>query len=268
MPANRKILTVDPTSEDIDETLDAGRYWSLWGILTGETDTGESVGLDDIADHVIVERNGTQIMNMPAGDLHRIMDEWKGTVENTAPTADDTRIVIPIPFWYPEEEANALNVQTDQELSVQIQFNQSTLSTRFGSNAASFELRRYLLSSTPENYVPFWKRSTLSLASGDTGKRDEFTDRGIVRLFLDDASSVVTRAQVEFDDRVLVNNADLDSVNDLANLLNRVESSPDDLVEVNPFQGPDGQGASRQTASVTVDASGAGNLVTTRIVRR
>jgi hypothetical protein len=78
----------------------------------------------------------------------------------------------------------------------------------------------------------------------------------------------VTNLQVEFDDTILINNANKAAVNDLANLLNRVESSPDSLIEINPFQGPSAVGASQRSARVLYDANGAGDAEATRLIKR
>jgi hypothetical protein len=267
MPSNRKVTQVDPTSEDLQEYVDSGRYWFLFGILSGTTASGQSVSLGDIADHVIVERNGTQLLNVPASFLHKIVDEWFGTVELTNPSGGDTRIGVPIPFYYPERENNVLNVRSDQELEVNIQFNQSTLSSRF-DGTPSFELRKYTASGISEQYQPRYKTKREPLQAGDTGVQVNFNESGIVRLYIDDQGSGITNVSAEIDNRVLVSNGTLDSVNDLANLLNRVESSPDDLVEINPFQGPPPQGKSQQKANLQLDADAQTNVKTYRIVER
>jgi len=267
MPTNRKVESVDPTSDDLQTYVSAGRYWALLGILRGNAASGESVALSDISDHVKVERNGTQLMNVPAEFLHKIVDEWYGTVELTNPSGGDQRIVVPILFYYPEREDNALNVRNEQEMEVDISFKQSTLSTRFDSGAP-FELRKITSSDLPEQYQPFIKRKNEDLSSGDTGENVEFGDSGIVRLYIDDQGGGVSRVQAEIDDRVLVSNGTLDTVNDLANLLNRVESSPDDLVEINPFQGPPPSGMSDQSAQLTFDADANTTVRTYRIIER
>jgi len=262
MPSNRKVKSgVDPTSEDFQEYLDAGNYWAIQVALTGNPDN--SISLADIADHVIVERNGSQLMNVPYEFLHKVVDEWYGTlIHDMGGTAGD-RSELYIPFFYPEKFNNALNIQSDQELEVTIQFNQSTLSTAVGTGTLSCEVRRILSSGIGEGYVPRIKKRSTSMNAGDAGRREEFGDSGIVRLFVDDKSNVVTNAQVEIDDRILFSNGSLDSANSLANLLNRVEGSPDDLVEINPFQGPPPVGASERFAAVEYDSPNSGGTVDT-----
>jgi hypothetical protein len=119
-----------------------------------------------------------------------------------------------------------------------------------------------------EGYVPRIKKRSTSLSAGDAGKREEFGDSGIVRLFVDDLSNVVTNAQVEIDDRILYSNGSLEAANDLANLLNRVEGSPDSLVEINPFQGPPPVGASENFAAVEYDADANGDVNTYRLMEK
>jgi len=267
MPSNRKVTSVDPTSEDVNEYLDSGNYWCLQLVLEGTTASGESVGLEDIADHVIVERNGSQLLNVPASFLHRIMDEWYGTVEQTNPSGGDTRIVVFVPFFYPEKENNALEVRSDQELELDVQFNQSTLSTKF-DGTPTMTVRKILSSGLSEQYQPRYKQKREPLVAGDTGVEVKFNEAGIVRMYIDDQGNGVTRVQAEVDDRVLISNGDLKSTNDLANLLNRVESSPDDLVEINPFQGPPPVGASNAKASLTLDADADTQVKTYRILER
>jgi hypothetical protein len=260
---------VTPGSEDLDAYTASGRMYQLNAIFTGGTTTsGNSVSLESLG-RVIVERNGTQIFNVPARTLLQMVDEQKGTIEVTTPSGGATRVVVPIPFWYPERDPNALNVRNDEELRVEIQPDQSQLSTDFDSGG-NLKLVSIRAPNTQEQYVPRILQSRLSFnGSGETDS-EELNAAGLVRLFFRETAADVVGSQglqVEWDGRVAVESLDPEVLNDVANQLNRVESSPDDLFEFNPLSGPGAQGASDSGAKVTVNSGGAGDLIITRVLQ-
>lgn len=270
MPRIKKEETnVNPDSEDLDTFLGSGRHYQLEGVLTGTTTTDENVALDDIADNVIVERNGQQIINVTARDLIQMVDEWKGTVEVTNPTAGDTRICLPIPFWYPEKDPNVLRARSDEEIRVEIQFNQSTLSTRFGGNTPNFKLVSWRAPATQERYTPRLLKSRLSFNGSGEQDSEELNVSGLARLFFRETATDVIAdqgLQIEWDGTVAVENISGEVLNDQANQLNRVESSPDDLLEFNPLDGPGAQGRSQSGAKVSVTSGASGDLLITRLI--
>jgi len=260
---------VTPASEELDTYVGSGRHYQFNAIFTGDTTTsGNSVSLDSLG-RVLVERNGQQIINVPAKTLVQMVDEQKGTVEVTNPAGGATRIVVPIPMWYPERDPNVVRTRSDEEVRVEIQPDQAQLSTDFdnGGNLKLFSVRA---PNTQEKYTPRILNSRLSFNGPGETDNEELNVAGLTRLFFRETSADVIAdggLQVEWDGSVAVDRVTPEVLNDVANQLNRVESSPDALLEFNPMSGPGAQGASDTGAKISITSGASGDVIITRCIQ-
>jgi len=259
---------VDASAERLDTFLTSGRIHQLNLVLTLTSD-GTALSLEDIG-RVLIERNGTQIYNVLGKTLHQIVSEWEGTTEFTAPANGATRALIPIPFWFPEAKTNALNIRSDQELRAEVQFDQSQISTVEGTNNdADAKLFSIRAPQTPEQYEPVLRNSRLSFSGAGVTDQEEINQSGITRVWIRESTGGVIGSQglqLEQDDVTVVDSVNKEVLNDVANQLNRVESSPDTLVEYNPMVGAGAVGRSQSYVKVSVSSGASGDVTITRLV--
>ena len=231
-----------------------GFFVNVEGTATSQLD------IDDLG-NIKVNRNGRNIINKPFAFFHRLMKEWGGTLEETTPATGATRVVTFVPFFFPEIANNALEVLSDQELRVDVE--QGTLSA-FGSNAVTTRIIPVTAPQLVEVYEPEILDDVLSFGGSGT-QTDEIGLSNITRILLEDSNGTATSIQLSRDGRQVVDSLTSDEINDYSNMVNRVESNPDSLIEINPLEGLGIDAIESQFHRLRVEASGATDVTYTWI---
>jgi hypothetical protein len=254
----------DPSSENFQEYLTAQKLRNIFMVIEGTTDTGQTFDPADMG-NVQVVRNGDELMNVPFELLHKIQNEWGGVLESTTPQAGATRYVSAVPMWFPEGLSNVLEIESNKELRLLIKPDQSAISTAFGSNDVEVRIFTEAYPDASEAYELRAYQETYSFGGANETEQDTYNERDIVRTFFEDPSDVVSTLFCERDQRTLVDTVQLEEVNDVQNLINRVESGPDSVVEVNPLEGRGFGAVQSSTFRFRAQSSGSGNLLVTRM---
>jgi len=204
----------------------AGRFIGVFCLLTGTTDTAQTLAADEIGT-LSIQRNGTIIQSRSFEFYHNWMDLHRGFPEATLPTAGATSIVCFIPFYVPRLP-NSMEVRKDDELKI-ILNPDSGLSTEFGANAITFEVFGIEDKLIPEIYELHVRSQDYTASS--TGKKTiTLSIDNIAMMYLE--STVVSTVQLDIDDRTVLPSIDLDVLNYWANAEYQIEATGNSLVPV------------------------------------
>lgn len=245
----------------VSADLPIGRYAFLALILKGTTDVAQTLDEADVG-RIRVQRNGRQIQAESFEFFHDYSNLKGGFPTRTVPTAGASRIVAFIPFSL-HGVPNTLDVRSKEEVDVYLDFD-AVLNTRFGANAATYELYAYEEAFIPETYELQIEEQDIQAAGA--GRLDRMLDGvNVGSIFLRDGASIVNTVQVEVDGRTVVDSIDDAFLLDLTNITNRVEASGMGLLEI-PIA-PTGiiEEAFNRNAEISLDVSGAGTLEVTKL---
>lgn len=212
--------------ESID--LPVGRYAALLLILKGTTDTAQTLAVSEIG-RVRVQRGGREIQNEDWEFYYDYSDLKTGWPNATLATAGATRVAVLVPFAA-AGLPNSLDVMSKEEVDVFLDFD-STLDTRFGANACTYEVYGIHAPTQAEVYELHVEQQDQA-ASAAGRVIDKLSGRNVAALYLKDGGSVVTSTTIAVDDRVIVNEIDDDTLLDLTNMVNRKEATGNTLIEV------------------------------------
>lgn len=229
MPDKKFDTQHDPLSGPLSDTLPAGPIYGFDIVVEGTTDSGETLTLGDIADSIRIDRDGTPIQAESYEYWNRVGKLWWGNLPSPSGSAAQAeRVVARVLFSLPDFP-NVLRVESD-ELRYNIDFNSSTLTTRFDASGATARVLPIYAPALSERYQLLVRPDDKSFAgAGDDG--ESYNERNVARLHFQDPSSIVDRVFIEQGDRTAVQSITLDELNDDSGFFNRVESSVPTLVE-------------------------------------
>jgi hypothetical protein len=229
MPDKKFDTQHDPLSGPLSDTLPAGAIYGFDIVIEGTTATGETLTLDDIADSIRVNRDGTPIQNESYEYWNRVGQLWWGSLpEPSGNAAVDERVVARVLFSLPDFP-NVLRIESD-EIRYNIDFNSGTLTTRFDSNGATARILPIYAPALSERYQLVVRPDDKSF-SGEGEDGESYNERNIARVHFQDPSDVVDRVYIEQGDRTAVQSITLDELNDDSGFFNRVENEVPTLVE-------------------------------------
>lgn len=237
-----------------------GRYQGYKIVVKGTTDTGQTLAPEDIG-RVRLERDGVQKQSETFEFYYDYSDIKGGYPTATLPTAGASRIVAYIPVGY--VSPNSMDVLSADEVKVFLEFNSSTLSTRFGANPATWEFVGLEAEEVPETYgINIFEHDVQ--ASGATRKVFSIDHSNIACLFVKDPSDVLKSILVRIDKKTATNNIDFENLLDDTAIENNIESSGLDVVELK-YVANSVEEAVNGSTEVELEFSGAGTIEITGI---
>lgn len=232
-----------------------GRYQGYKLVIKGTTDTGQTLAPEDIG-RLRMERNGQQKMSETFEFFHDYSDIKGGYPTATLPTAGASRIVAYIPASY--VSPNSMDVLASDELKFFLEFNNTTLSTRFGANEASWEFVGLEAEEVPEAYELNLFEHDVQ-ASGATRKVFTIDHSNIACLFVKDPDDVLESILVRIDKKTATNNIDFENLLDDTAIENNIEASGLDLVELKYIANSIEEAVNGST-EVEIEFTGAGTV--------
>lgn len=236
-------------------------YLGLILRIRGTTDSGETLLLSDVGS-IRTERNGNQIQSGTFEFYHERTDLKRGfPLAPTGGAAAAEDIVCWIPFFY-NNLPNVLDVQSKEEVDVTLDFDATTLSTRFGSNAVTYELYGIVEEAISEKYILDVRSQNIE--KGSSGRFQETLDRpNIAGLILQDPDDDIDEVQFEVDGEIVWDNIDQDVLTIISNLSNQIETSGNELGEINLVETGDIREAYNKNSLLNITFNGAGTLKVT-----
>lgn len=231
-----RFLTTNPAVQGgggniFTKQIPAGNYTGIRLTLTGETDAGQTLELDDIGT-IFVQKSGFgQLVRADYGFLNRYADLKGGfppTVTGEAGEAE--RVVCTVPFMIPEFP-NSQQVFDDNTLSLKIEF-KNALATRFGSNPVNVRVDLIEADDISQDYDLVIDTQNQQLNSAGT-ESDNLTGSNIVKLYLK-SDGVVDEITYVQDGKTIVDNTPIGVLRDQTNIENRIENAGEPWVEISP----------------------------------
>ena len=237
-----------------------GRLGALMLVLKGTTDTGETLAPADVADAIRLKRNGRQIQAESFRFLHEYADLKNGFPTQTTPQQGDTRIVAFLPMGV-SAFPNSMEVRSKEELDLEIDFN-ATLDTRFGSNAATYEVYSLLQPAVPERYELNIREQNIQ-ANGGGRLNGQFDARNVAGIYLEDVDDAINTVAIEVDGEVVVDTVDDQALLDVTKLTNAIEATGFSFAELVSPSGTSLQEVVNENTEYDLDFSGAGTAAFT-----
>lgn len=265
MYLRRIARNVDPTSETTSERLPSGNIFALGYLVTGTTDTGETLDPDDLtAGGAVVTRRDISVHRAELGPLYRFADDLAGAQQTVTPTAGDTTLLVLQPFAAPFAPRNALSIANPNRTNLTVHWDNATLGTRF-AGTPNAEVFAVMAPTYSESYVLRATENTLSF-NGAGSDSLEYNQSNVFYVELRDPSNVVanitayrTIQGTQEDVKVRANpdliRADHDFVSD--------REAVSDEIPVNLMSGLSPADALSSTAELLVETSGAGDITAT-----
>lgn len=164
--------------------------------ISGTTDTGQTLTLDDIASSLQIMRGGTPVINIDANWANNFAKEILGdvdTVSGSAATAETVTLIIP--FFHPDFVQ--IVDMAAEEYSMNLQFDNTTLSTRFGSNAVTADIDIITADGLDEAYTPKIFKDSISVGATN-GQNKAYAEPNIVSMYFRERNSAnITQLAVE-----------------------------------------------------------------------
>jgi hypothetical protein len=203
--------------------LPQGRFAFLLLVLEGTTTGGQTLLLTDIGSMRIL-RDGRELQQATAEFYNRYTDVTGGFPSiPTGGAAAAERVVWEIPFFQQGYE-NVLQTRRNDEAWIAFNLN-ALLATRFGANPVTVQVYGYEMPQVMESYELIVTGQNIS-ASGSGNLPETLSVRNLVGIWAKDQTpSVVDRLQLEVDNRVAIDNIDIDVLRDVTNIVNRVETA-------------------------------------------
>jgi hypothetical protein len=190
--------------------------------IDGKTAAGESLDATRVG-RFRVKRFGEQLQGEDAKFYYDYADIHSGHPTNEGGTNEQSHLAIPIPFSL-SSIPSVLDVQSNEEASLVLDFTEGDLDTAFGSNAATYKLTGLISPEIAERYVLRVQESNVQAAGGGRVP-GEFNARNLAELYLRDTGDVVSEVQIGVDGDVAQDTLDDKILQDLTNLQNEIESS-------------------------------------------
>jgi hypothetical protein len=211
------------------KNMPAGKYSGLLLTLTGTTDTGQTLTLDDIGS-IKVEKDGFgQLVNADIGFLNAYTDLKGGYASKPSGTAATSETVVArVPFFL-EGYPNIQQINQDGDISIKLEF-KNAMATRFGSNAVNMRVDAIEKNDVFQSY-DLVIQSQNQQASGAGTTTDNLAGRNLSALFLRDSDDVVETISLYSDDITLLDNQPFLNIRSITNIQNKVESSEIEWVE-------------------------------------
>lgn len=244
--------------ESID--LPIGRYSALLLILKGTTTTSQTLALSDIG-RIRLQRGGREIQNEDWEFYGEYSDLKTGFPNLTVPTAGVSRVAVLVPFGA-SGLPNSLDVMSKEEADLFLDFD-TLIDTRFGANAATYEVYGIHAATLAESYELHVEQQDQT-ASAAGRIIDKLSGRNIAALYFKDGGSVVSKLSVSKDGRVIINEIDDDTLLDFTNMNNRKEATGNALIEVNNVVTGRPQEAANSSVELDTTFSGAGTFEVTK----
>lgn len=223
-----RIKSGDPSGR-IEVDLPPEPLAGLLITIDGKTASGENLGPDRVG-RIRIKRGGEQIQGEDAGFYYDLANINRGFPTNEGGTNAESHLAIPVPFGL-DGLPNVLDVFSNEEADLILDFTQGDLGTAFGSNAATYKVIGLVAPTVPESYELRVQESNIQ-ASGAGRIPGEFSARNVAELYLNDPDAVVEEVQIDIDDAVVQDTIDDQILQDLTNLFNEIESSGLDTRQV------------------------------------
>jgi hypothetical protein len=97
---------------------------------------------------------------------------------------------------------------------------------------------------------------------------EQFNESNIVRLVFEDPSDIIDNLIVDRSGDTIASSINDEELNDLDVYFNRPHQEDTDLKVLNPLQGPGAMGYRSSSMQYEVETSGAGDIITTRAIRK
>lgn len=233
--------------------------------IDGTTATGESLEPERVG-RLRIQRFGEQLQGEDAQFYHDLANIRSGHPTNQGGTGSDSHLAIPIPFAL-KGIPNVLDVQSNEEADLVLDFTQGDLGTVFGTNAATFDVTGLVAKTVAERYVLRVQESNIQ-STGAGRQPGEFSSKNLAALYMRDPSSVVEEIQLDIDGDVAQDTLSAQKIQDLTNLFNRIETSGLTLAQVHEPDEMKLKNTLNSRASYDVKFSGAGTAKFTLLSTR
>jgi len=265
---------VDPKNDQLEvDSLDTGkRLLGLAYLLEGTTATGETLAPSDVG-RFILDLYGDQRYNVPVGFYNAWPRIHAGSVAKDLPTAGATSLGGFVPMWTPGGGVQTVPIRQQKDFDAEFQLDNSVLSTRFGSNDASFTVAPVYADRIPSLYVPEYKKATLQFNSA-TSLDEDFTQGNYPAIWIREAADnanadIIDRFDITVDQQEQTGKLGLALSDVVATVLAEIETPNEDwkfqdLTDATPAQG--GYRNAQVTVDVTTNASGNVEIITGRRV--
>jgi len=255
---------VDPTAGSEVGTLDPAPTIGVKLTVEGQTASGQTLTLEDVADALTFRRDGVPFSSESFRFWHEVSKLWFGDVDAPTGNANVSERAVAFIWFYQPEIPQALAVEPDN-LRYNLQFNRA-LGDRFGGNAATCKIEQVTVKpgELPELYTPFCLQDDLQL-SGAGFDTDTIDEPNTTRVFFEDEDDLVEDVRIEVDGVTEFENADLEDMNDQARLFNRVETGTPPYVEYTTISAVGQASVFNSRFAYQVQSSSAGTLEVTRM---
>jgi hypothetical protein len=163
----------------------------LAGVLVtidGTTASGEDLNANRVG-RFRIKRGGEQLQGEDAGFYFDLANINRGFPTNEGGTGADSHLAIPIPFGI-SGLPNVLDVFSNEEADLILDFSQGDLGTVFGSNAATYQVTGLVAPTVPESYELRIQESNIQ-STGAGRQPGEFSARNVGEIYLQDPDDVV-----------------------------------------------------------------------------
>lgn len=238
--------------------LPEGRFGGLYIELTGTTDTGETLTLDDIGS-LEVYQNDVQRVIGTFEFFNRYADLKGGfpyKPSGTAATAETVAFFVP---FFKTGYPNTMQLQGQRQAYIKVNF-LSALDTRFGANPATCKVWGVKTPDIPQRYYLNIKGQNVA-AAGAGRISEQLAARNLVSVFLKDPDDVTSSVQLTVDDRTVTDNIDFTALKGITNLENRIESAGQPWVELELAESGIRESTLNGSSKLEPQFSGAGTLV-------
>lgn len=195
-------------------------------VIDGQAASGESLEPDRVG-RLRVQRFGEQVQGENAGFFHDLANIHRGYPTNSGGAGAQSHLVVPIPFAY-DGVPNVMDVMSNEEADLILDFTRGDLGTVFGSNSATYKVIGLVAPTVKERYTLRVQESNIQ-ASGAGRLPGEFNARNVGEIYLRDADSVVDEIQIDIDGDTAQDTISDQVLQDLTNLFNEIETSGLDL---------------------------------------
>lgn len=238
-------------------TVEAGNYAGLLLVVEGTTASGQTLAAADFGP-VRVLRSGREIVNASMDFLHSLTDIKGGYPPKlTGQAAQAERFGMIVPF-YASGFPNVLQIEQSTELVVELDF-PSVLNTRFGANAATFQLYGLQVDDVAETYEPNIVPNDQVGAGAGTVK-STLNRPNVLAVYLKDGSSVIDRVQLQVDGRNVIDNLSDAILRDLTNIWNQIETSGQNWAEMLVAENSRPETTISRSAELTTEFTGSGTV--------
>jgi hypothetical protein len=204
----------------------------LAGILVtidGVTASGEDLNADRVG-RFRIKRGGEQLQGEDAGFYYDLANINRGYPTDRGGTGEQSHLAVPIPFGL-DGLPNVLDVFSNEEADLILDFTQGDLGTVFGTNSATYQVTGLVAPTVPERYELRVQESNIQ-STGAGRQPGEFSARNVAEIYLNDPDSVVEEVQIDIDDAVVQDTISDKVLQDLTNLFNEVETAGLDTRQV------------------------------------